>query len=104
MKRTKIVATIGPASAPKETLAQMVKAGVDVIRLNFSHAAYDAHKAAIENIRAIDKELGTNTAILADLQGPKLRIGEVENNGVELVNGASIVITTTAQVGTAERV
>ena len=104
MKRTKIVATIGPASAPKETLMQMVKAGVDVIRLNFSHAAYDAHKSAIDNIRAIDQELGTNTAILADLQGPKLRIGEVENNGVELINGDNIVITTTAQVGTAERV
>lgn len=104
MKRTKIVATIGPASAGEAVLKEMVKAGVDVIRLNFSHSAHEEHAEVIRVIRKIDAEIGSNTAILADLQGPKLRIGQVENNGVELVNGASIVITTNEVVGNSERV
>lgn len=104
MKRTKIVATIGPASAGEAVLKEMVKAGVDVIRLNFSHSAHDEHAEVIRIIRKIDAEIGSNTAILADLQGPKLRIGQVENNGVELVNGASIVITTNELIGNSERV
>lgn len=104
MKRTKVVATIGPASAPKEVLKGMVKEGVNVVRLNFSHGAYEVHQSVIETIREIDKELGTHTAILADLQGPKLRIGEVEDNGVHLETGSHLVITTNEQMGTAERV
>lgn len=104
MKRTKIVATIGPASTPKEVLREMVREGVDVVRLNFSHGAYEVHEEVIRNIREIDKEIGSNTAILADLQGPKLRIGMVKDNGVELINGKTIVITTNEQEGTAERV
>ncbi len=104
MKRTKIVATIGPASTPKEVLRRMIQAGVDVVRLNFSHGAYDVHEQVIQNVREIDKEIGSNTAILADLQGPKLRIGMVKDNGVELKTGEKIIITTKEQEGTAERV
>ncbi len=104
MKRTKIVATIGPASTPKEVLREMIREGVDVVRLNFSHGAYEVHEEVIHTVRAIDSEIGTNTAILADLQGPKLRIGMVKDNGVELVKGATIVITTKELEGTAERV
>lgn len=104
MKRTKIVATIGPASAPKAVLKEMISEGVDVVRLNFSHGAYEVHEEVIRNVRAIDAEMGSNTAILADLQGPKLRIGMVKDNGVELVKGATIVITTKELEGTAQRV
>jgi pyruvate kinase len=100
MKKTKIVATIGPASAPKSVLREMIIKGLDVVRLNFSHGAYDDHQAVIDAVREIDAELGTNTALLADLQGPKLRVGEMENGTVELVAGNSIRISTVKQVGT----
>ncbi|MCH2197436.1 MAG: pyruvate kinase [Flavobacteriales bacterium] len=104
MKRTKVVATIGPASSPKDVLKQMVQEGVDVVRLNFSHGAHEVHNEVIKTIREIDVELGSHTAILADLQGPKLRVGEVENNGVDLVAGKQLKITTKEMVGTAEKV
>lgn len=104
MKRTKIVATIGPASTPKEVLREMIREGVDVVRLNFSHGEYEVHEGVIRTVREIDAELGSATAILADLQGPKLRIGMVKDNGVELVKGKTIIITTKEQEGTAERV
>lgn len=103
MKRTKIVATLGPASSSAEVIEEMIKAGADVCRVNFSHGAYDKVLEQINTIRAINKKLGTHTAILADLQGPKLRIGVVENNGVELVAGREVTITTTECVGTAEK-
>ncbi len=102
MKKSKIVATIGPASADRQTLKEMIQAGLDVVRLNFSHGAHSIHEEVVNNVRSIDTELGTNTALLADLQGPKLRVGEMENNGVELMVGASIKITTEKQIGTAE--
>ena len=103
MKRTKIVATLGPASSSPEVLEKMIKAGTDVFRINFSHGSYDNVLDQIKNIRALNKKLGIHTAILADLQGPKLRIGVVENNGVELVAGNEITITTVECMGTAER-
>jgi hypothetical protein len=80
----------------------MVQAGLDVARLNFSHGAHEIHEEVVQNIRSIDAELGTNTAILADLQGPKLRVGEMENNGVDLTVGALVKITTEKQMGTSE--
>lgn len=104
MKRTKIVATLGPASTSPEVIEEMIKAGADVCRINFSHGAYDKVLEQINTIRAINKKLGKHTAILADLQGPKLRIGVVKDNGVELVAGKEIIITTTECEGTAERV
>ncbi len=104
MKRTKIVATLGPASSSMEVIEEMIKAGADVCRINFSHGSYENVIAQINTIREINKKLGTHTAILADLQGPKLRIGVVENNGVELIDGNEIVITTKECEGTAKRV
>ena len=95
---------MGPASAPLEVLREMVRAGVNVVRLNFSHSRHDEHLEVINTIRAIDKELGTNTSILADLQGPKIRIGEVENNKIDLVNGKKIIVSTTNEIGTTERI
>jgi len=102
MKKTKIVATIGPASASKEVLRDMILQGLDVVRVNFSHGTHADHKAVIDAVRQIDLELGTNTSLLADLQGPKLRVGEMENGSVELIAGESIVITTEKQIGTAK--
>jgi pyruvate kinase len=102
--KTKVIATLGPASAPKEILEQMIAAGVDVCRINFSHGSYEDHAAVIHTIRQINVERGYHTAILADLQGPKLRIGDVENNGVQLNEGDDIVITTEKCVGTEKRV
>lgn len=104
MKRTKIVATIGPSCYDKNILKEMILNGVNVCRLNFSHGEHATHEKVIQTIREINEELGYNTAILADLQGPKIRIRDVENNGVELVNGAEIVFTTEDCLGTSEKV
>lgn len=101
--RTKVIATLGPATSTKEVLEEMITAGVDVCRLNFSHGSYDDHAKVIAYIREINKEKGFHTAILADLQGPKLRIGEVENNGVQINKGDEIVFTTEKCMGTASR-
>ncbi len=104
MKRTKIVATLGPASSSLEMIEKLILMGTDVCRINFSHGSYDNVIEQIKNIRTINKKLGVHTAILADLQGPKLRIGVVENNAVELVAGNEIIITTVECIGTKERV
>jgi pyruvate kinase len=102
--KTKVIATLGPATSTKEVLEKLILAGVDVCRINFSHGAYEDHAKVLNYIREINAELGLHTAILADLQGPKLRIGEVENNGVQLVTGNDLVITTQKAIGNAERV
>jgi pyruvate kinase len=102
--RTKIVATIGPASSSKQALKDLIMAGVDVCRINFSHGSYEDHLQVIKNIKEINKELWVHTAILADLQGPKLRIGVVENDRAELINGNEIIITTEKMIGNAEKV
>ncbi len=103
MKRTKIVVTLGPASSSTEVIEEMIKAGADVCRINFSHGSYEVAINQIQTIRAINTKLGTHTAILADLQGPKLRIGMVENNFVELIAGKEIIITTVECIGTVDR-
>jgi pyruvate kinase len=97
--RTKIVATMGPASSPKEVLLAMIKAGVNVCRLNFSHGKPEEHKKVIDTIREINAEYKTNVGILADLQGPKIRIGLVKDGGIHLVNGTHINITTHECIG-----
>ena len=102
--KTKIVATLGPATFSKDVLKEMILAGLDICRINFSHVNYDIVKNAVSSIRELNKELGTNVAILGDLQGPKLRIGLVENNEAHLVEGKEIIITTKEMVGTAEKV
>lgn len=81
-RKTKIVATIGPATSDKEQLRQLLLAGVNVCRLNFSHGTHEDHLAVIKNVRELDKELGLHTALLGDLQGPKLRVGKMEENSV----------------------
>jgi len=103
-KKTKIVATLGPATSKKETLKEMMLAGVDVFRINFSHAHYDDVTERINLIRELNAELGTNTSILADLQGPKLRVG-VMGSEVVVSPGDEILFVTGAPFeGDSERV
>lgn len=99
MKRTKIVATIGPSSASKDILKEMISSGMNVCRINFSHGSYSDHAKVIESVRELNEELNTNVAVLADLQGPKIRTGEMQEGGVELEVGASILIQTIDVLG-----
>lgn len=102
--KTKVIATIGPACSSIEILEQLILEGVNVCRLNFSHGTHEDHLDVINKIRSLNKKKGTHVAILADLQGPKLRIGEVEDNGVELIPGNLIKIVSQKCLGTAEMV
>ncbi|MBK7130163.1 MAG: pyruvate kinase [Crocinitomicaceae bacterium] len=105
MKKTKIVATMGPASTEsKEILKEMIIHGTNVCRLNFSHGQHENHLNTINMVRDINSELDVDVALLADLQGPKIRIGDVENNAVELVEGAQLTISTEPCTGTKDRV
>ena len=104
IKKTKIVATLGPASSDRDTIKQMMVAGVNVFRINFSHADFDAAKERIQLIRDLNKELGYNVGVLADLQGPKLRVGKMKD-GVVVETGDRIVFTSEKiEEGTADHV
>jgi pyruvate kinase len=96
--KTKIVATIGPASNNKEMLKALAREGVDVFRLNFSHGKHEDHQKVVNYIREINSEMGTHIAILQDLQGPKIRVNEMEP-GVEIKAGETITITTKEVLG-----
>ncbi len=102
--KTKIVATIGPASSSPQILSQLIHSGVDVCRLNLSHGEYDEHRKIIAAIRKISLDVGFHAAILIDLQGPKLRIGDLAENQLTLKQGNEITFTTHECIGTAERV
>src|SRR5580692_483203 len=102
--KTKIVATIGPASTSKTVLREMILSGMNICRINFSHGNYDTVAETILNLRELNVEMETYVGVLADLQGPKLRIGEVQDNGVELIPGKQITITTIKAISTAERI
>lgn len=102
---TKIVCTLGPASAREDTLAAMIEAGMDVARLNFSHGTHEDHARTYELIQRVAGRLGAFVGVLADLQGPKIRTGEMPAEGaVLLTEGAELTITTDACVGTPARV
>jgi len=92
-KHTKIVATIGPASKDPEVIRELIRAGMDVARINFSHGDHETHGQVIENVRRIADEEGAVVAILCDIQGPKIRIGTVANNNYEINTGDSITLT-----------
>jgi pyruvate kinase len=102
--RTKIVATVGPACDTHEKLLALVKAGVNVFRLNFSHGNHEDKKQIIEHIRNINITEPYNIAILGDLQGPKLRVGEIENNALNVIPGDILTFTNEKLVGTMERI
>ncbi|MCE2896098.1 MAG: pyruvate kinase [Flammeovirgaceae bacterium] len=101
--KTKIVATVGPASNNKEMLRALIKEGVDVFRLNFSHGKHEDHLKVINFVRELNNEMGTNVALLQDLQGPKIRVNEMQP-GIEIVAGQEIVITTREVLGNNELV
>ncbi|WP_149402316.1 pyruvate kinase [Dictyobacter arantiisoli] len=101
MRRTKIVCTIGPATESEERLEQLIRAGMNVARLNFSHGAHDVHAAVIERVRKISERLGMPVAILQDLQGPKIRVGALQQP-VSLVDGSTVTITTRTVTGTSQ--
>ena len=103
-RRTKIIATVGPASRDEQTLFRLVQAGVDVFRLNFSHGDHTEYHQIIQRIRKISADVGRPIAILQDLQGPKIRIGEIANGSIELSTGQPLTLTTRPLIGDAHTV
>ena len=101
--KTKIICTIGPVSESQEVMVRMLRAGMNVARLNFSHGDFESHKKVIDNLRVASLATGRRVAILADLSGPKMRIGQLEEEPVELVAGDNFTLTTEEIVGSAER-
>ncbi len=101
---TKIVCTLGPASQSPEMIEKLIDSGMDVARLNFSHGDFQTHAAVIATIRAVSEKRGRNVAILADLPGPKMRVGELQTEPLELVANETIILTTEDVCGTQERV
>ena len=102
MRKTKLVATIGPATSSKEILHQIIQEGVNVCRLNFSHGTHDDHLKVINTIDEINKENGLHISKLADLQGPKLRVGKMEDDSM-LEEGKEIIFTSKECVGNAKK-
>ncbi len=98
MRDTKIVATLGPASSSEEVLRDMIRAGVNVVRINFSHGSAQEHIERVSTVRAIAEELGVHIGVLADLQGPKIRISKFEDNSVFLSNGSTFIFDKQADV------
>jgi len=99
--KTKIVATVGPASNSKEMLRALIKEGVDVFRLNFSHGTHEDHLKVIKNVRELNAEMGTQISLLQDLQGPKIRVNEMEP-GIVIEAGQTLIITTRELLGNRE--
>jgi len=104
MSRTKIVATIGPASASKDTLRELIEHGLRVARLNFSHGSHEDHQRMFRRIRQLSGELNQPVAVLQDLCGPKIRLGRVREPGVRLEPGQRLVLTNREIEGTAEAI
>src|SRR5262245_41457353 len=99
MRRTKILATLGPASAKRAVLDAMIAAGLDAVRLNFSHGTHERHADAFRLVRDAAGAAGRPIAVLQDLQGPKIRIGNVQDGGIDVPAGSRLVITTRQLVG-----
>lgn len=104
LHKTKVIATVGPACNTYEKLLALTEAGVNVFRLNFSHGTHAEHQAVIEHIRRINADFPFNIAILADLQGPKLRVGEIADNALELNEGDEIYFTNEKVIGTKDNI
>lgn len=104
VNKTKIVCTIGPASASQEILEKMIRAGMNIARLNFSHGDFASHKKAIDDIRTAARAAGRHVTIMADLPGPKMRIGQFAQEPIELKSGDPFTLTTEESVGDKARV
>ena len=103
-KKTKIVATIGPVTENKVSMEKLVKAGMNVVRLNFSHGDYNEHLNRVKLARAASEKFGKPIAVLQDLAGPKIRIGDFESGSVVLKQGAPFILTTKKCPGDEKRV
>ncbi|MEL7121513.1 MAG: pyruvate kinase, partial [Bacteroidota bacterium] len=103
-QNTKIVATVGPASNSYEKLVELIEAGVDVFRLNFSHGTHQDHLEVINKITMINEQYGLHIGILCDLQGPKLRVGQIENNALEIKTGDILTFVNEECIGTMEKI
>ncbi len=103
-RKTKIVATVGPACNTYEKLLALVHEGVNVFRLNFSHGTHDQHKSVMDHVKNININFNLNIAILADLQGPKLRVGEIKDNALDLKKGDVFYFTNEKCIGTIDNV
>jgi len=103
MRRTKIVCTVGPASESEEMIGKLISAGMNVARINFSHGTHEYQRLLIERIKKVRKELGKPVAVLMDLQGPKIRIGNVKGTAVQLLPGQEYVLTSEAVLGDEKR-
>ena len=104
MRKTKIVCTIGPASEHVDILKQMIEAGMNVARLNFSHGDFEEHGARIKNIRQAEKETGKIVAILLDTKGPEIRTGKLKEEPIELIQDQKIILTTDEILGDASKI
>ena len=104
MRRVKILATLGPASQDRSVLAKLFEAGADVFRINMSHASHDAMRERIRTIRSLEAEYGRPIGILVDLQGPKLRVGQFADTGVDLLKGETFILDADPTPGDAKRV
>src|ERR1700759_1733852 len=102
--KTKIVATIGPASESPEMLARLIRAGLSVARLNFSHGEFAKHEEVVRRIRQAARETGRRVAIMADLPGPKMRLGKIDPEPIQLSPGDHFTLTNEDIIGMAERV
>ncbi|MEX0780927.1 MAG: pyruvate kinase [Balneolales bacterium] len=103
-RKTKIVCTIGPSSNTPEKIEALVNSGMNVARLNFSHGSHDDHRQVIQNIRQVSDKLNKSIAILQDLQGPKIRVGQMKDGGQEVETGSLVVLTPKDVVGSSELV
>jgi pyruvate kinase len=101
-RTTKIVATLGPASSSPEVLTRLVEAGIDVVRLNFSHGTADDHRGRVDTLRGLIEQSGRTVGIMADLQGPKIRIGKFAGSKVLLKNGQPFILDAECQLGTTD--
>lgn len=101
--KTKIIATLGPAIASEEKLRELIYSGIDVCRLNFSHGTHQEHGAMIELVHKLNNELGTHIALMGDLQGPKIRLGMMEEEGIVINDGDEIIFTNSECSGTINR-
>lgn len=104
MRKTKIICTLGPASSSSERIAELIAAGMDCARLNFSHGTHEGHAEVFERIREASRAAGRPVAILQDLTGPKIRTGRMTGGGVSLADGDEVVVTTEDVLGTRERI
>ena len=103
-RKAKILATLGPASSSNDIIESLFKAGCDVFRLNFSHGSVETHRQNLESIRSLEEKYDHASCILADLQGPKLRVGEFKNTEEPLKKGQRFILETNSELGDDKRV